>query len=134
MQRILIVTALFCVTGVALAQTTPRVKPGAGGPRSDLVNDDAIRKLYADFTAAWNAHDAAKLASFYTIDGDTVEPDAENFPLALLGWLTGCVMIWSALFTVGNFLYGRMNYAFGLFAVFAVSAVILIRVVRRLWR
>ena len=75
MQRILIVTALFCVTGVALAQTTPRVKPGAGGPRSDLVNDDAIRKLYADFTAAWNAHDAAKLASFYTIDGDTVEPD-----------------------------------------------------------
>jgi Na+/proline symporter len=66
--------------------------------------------------------------------GDTVEPDAENFPLALLGWLTGCVMIWSALFTVGNFLYGRMNYAFGLFAVFAVSAVILIRVVRRLWR
>src|SRR5437667_292909 len=52
-----------------------KAKPGAGGPRSDLVNDEVIRKLYADFTAAWNAHDAHKLASFYTIDGDTVEPD-----------------------------------------------------------
>ena len=59
---------------------------------------------------------------------------AENFPLSLLGWFTGCIMIWSALFTVGNFLYGRMGYAFGLFAVFAVTAVILIRVVQRIWR
>ena len=59
---------------------------------------------------------------------------AENFPLSLLGWFTGCIMIWSALFTVGNFLYGRMGYALGLFAVFAVTAVILIRVVQRIWR
>jgi hypothetical protein len=43
-------------------------------------------------------------------------------------------MIWSALFCVGNFLYGRMNYAFALLAVFSVSAVILIQVIRRLWR
>ena len=55
----------------------------------------------------------------------------ENFPVALLGWFTGCIMIWSALFTVGNFLYGRMNYAFGLLAVFLVTAAILIQVVRR---
>jgi len=59
---------------------------------------------------------------------------AENFPLSLLGWFTGCIMIWSALFTVGNVLYGRMDYAVGLFAVFAVSAAILIQVVRRIWR
>jgi hypothetical protein len=58
----------------------------------------------------------------------------ENFPLSLLGWFTGCIMIWSALFTVGNFLYGRMNYAFGLLAVFVVTGTILIQVVRRLWR
>ena len=74
MKRILLVTALLCVTGAAVGQT-PKARPGAGGPRTDLVNDEAIRKLYADFTAAWNTHDAAKLASFYTIDGDTVEPD-----------------------------------------------------------
>ncbi len=61
------------------------------------------------------------------------EAKSENFPLALLGWLTGCIMIWSALFTVGNFLYGRTGYALGLLAVFTVSALVLIGVVRRLW-
>src|SRR5262245_381935 len=61
-----------------------------------------------------------------------MEP-GDNFPLALTGWLTGCIMIWSALFTVGNFLYGRLDYAFGLLAIFAISSTIVIRVVRRIW-
>ncbi|HLK65855.1 MAG TPA: sodium:solute symporter family protein [Bryobacteraceae bacterium] len=61
------------------------------------------------------------------------EPGAESFTLSLLGWFAGCIMIWSALFTVGNFLYGRMGYALGLFAVFVVTGTILIGVVRRLW-
>ena len=30
----------------------------------------------------------------------------ENIPLSLLGWSTGCVMIWSALFSVGTFFMG----------------------------
>jgi hypothetical protein len=59
---------------------------------------------------------------------------SDNFPMALLGWFAGCTMIWSALFTVGNFLYGRTNYALALLAVFVVSAVIVIEVVRRLWK
>jgi Na+/proline symporter len=56
-----------------------------------------------------------------------------NIPLALVGWVSGCTMIWSSLFTVGNFLYGRMNLALMLLATFAVSCAILISVVRRLW-
>ena len=60
--------------------------------------------------------------------------EGDNFPLALLGWLSGCTMIWSALFTVGNVLYGRTQYAVGLGAVFVVSAVMVQAVVRRLWR
>jgi solute:Na+ symporter, SSS family len=67
-------------------------------------------------------------------DAQATMDRAENFPLSLLGWFAGCIMIWSALFTVGNFLYGRMGYAAALFAVFAVTAVILIRVVQRIWR
>jgi hypothetical protein len=59
---------------------------------------------------------------------------SDNFPMALLGWFAGCTMIWSALFTVGNFLYGRTNYALALLAVFVVSAMIVIEVVRRLWK
>ncbi|MFH1196460.1 MAG: sodium:solute symporter family protein [bacterium] len=57
----------------------------------------------------------------------------ENIPLSLLGWFLGCTMIWSALFTVGNFLYGRLNYAFLLLAVFIVSSGFLIYVVNILW-
>ncbi len=59
--------------------------------------------------------------------------DADNIPLALVGWVSGCTVIWSALFTVGNFLYGRLGYAFFLLGVFAVSGVVLLRVMQRLW-
>jgi SSS family solute:Na+ symporter len=58
----------------------------------------------------------------------------DNFPLALLGWVTGSVLIWAALFTVGNFLYGRLGYAYGLLGVSVVSGMVLISVVKRLWK
>ena len=58
----------------------------------------------------------------------------DNIPLALLGWVMGRTLIWAALFTVGNFLYGRMGYAFGLLAVSIVSGTVLIGVIKRLWR
>lgn len=57
----------------------------------------------------------------------------DHIPMALLGWVAGCAMIWSSLFTVGNFLYGRLPLAFGLLAVFVVSGTALVMVVRRLW-
>ena len=58
---------------------------------------------------------------------------ADNIPLALLGWIAGCTAIWSALFTVGNFLYMRPVAAGVLFAVFVVSALVLASVTRTLW-
>jgi Na+/proline symporter len=57
----------------------------------------------------------------------------ENIPLALAGWAVGTAAIWSALFTVGNFLYGRLNYAFILLGIFIVSGSILLRVINRIW-
>jgi hypothetical protein len=42
-------------------------------------------------------------------------------------------MIWSALFTVGNFLYGRMTYAYILLGIFIASGLVLIKVINRLW-
>lgn len=57
----------------------------------------------------------------------------DSMPQALLGWVAGCTVIWSALFTVGNILYGRTAQALALGAVFVVSGLILIRVVNRLW-
>jgi solute:Na+ symporter, SSS family len=81
------------------------------GPGWKRVRDAA--GISAQQAAAWSQH--------------------ENVPLSLLGWSTGCIMIWSALFAVGNFLYGRMNYTFALLAIFVVSAGLLMRVINRLW-
>jgi SSS family solute:Na+ symporter len=58
----------------------------------------------------------------------------DNISLAMVGWVTGATVIWSGLFLVGNFLYGRVGYVIGIGSVFLVSAAILIRVVNRLWK
>jgi hypothetical protein len=58
----------------------------------------------------------------------------DNIPMAMLGWLAGSVVIWSSLFTVGNFLYGRTGTALALLGVFAVSGMVLLNVTRKLWR
>jgi SSS family solute:Na+ symporter len=58
----------------------------------------------------------------------------DNLPLAMLGWVAGCSVIWSGLFTVGNLLYGRVGYTIGLAAVLLFSGSVLIAVIRRLWK
>jgi hypothetical protein len=57
----------------------------------------------------------------------------ENIPLALVGWSAGCAVIWSSLFAVGNFLYGRTGMALALVAVFVVCGLILLKVINTLW-
>jgi solute:Na+ symporter, SSS family len=58
----------------------------------------------------------------------------DNIPLALLGWMSGCVAIWSALFSVGTFLYGRMAQAGVLLATFIGSTLVLLWVTSKLWK
>jgi len=52
---------------------------------------------------------------------------------ATLGWISGCLTIWSSLFAIGNFLYGRAPTALALTAVFVLSGSVLLYVVNRLW-
>jgi SSS family solute:Na+ symporter len=57
---------------------------------------------------------------------------------AFVGWIAGCVVIWSSLFAIGNFLYAagdpkRLTMAWILTGVFAVSGYILLRITRQLW-
>jgi hypothetical protein len=61
------------------------------------------------------------------------EGDRENIPMALLGWVAGCAAIWSALFAVGNFLYGRTPAALILTSIFIVSGLTVTRIVSSLW-
>ena len=56
-----------------------------------------------------------------------------NIPLALAGWVCGCTTVWSALFCLGNYLYGRMDYATILGVIFVASGASLIFVINRLW-
>jgi Na+/proline symporter len=58
---------------------------------------------------------------------------SDNMGTATLGWVAGCATIWSSLFAIGNFLYGRTQLALVLTAVFVVSGLVLITVTNRLW-
>ncbi len=120
-QQLLITIGITTVCWIAMAYL---------GPRTDeAVLVDFYRKV-RPFGPGW---EAIRIKAGISAE-DRADEEAQNFPRALLGWVSGCIMIWSALFMVGNFLYGRMGYTFALLAVFAVSAVALIRVVARLWR
>jgi Na+/proline symporter len=57
----------------------------------------------------------------------------DNIGMATLGWVSGCVVIWSSLFAIGNFLYGRTGPALTLTAIFVVSGLALVYVIRHLW-
>jgi SSS family solute:Na+ symporter len=58
---------------------------------------------------------------------------SDHMGMATLGWVSGCLVIWSSLFAIGNFLYGRMSLALTLTAVFVASGLTLLYVVNHLW-
>jgi Na+/proline symporter len=101
------------------------------GPQTDRQTLIEFYQKIRPFGPGW-----APIRQELALSGKDQELEAtgENIPLALLGWVAGCTAIWSSLFAVGNYLYGRMDYAYGLTAVFVVSGLVLIRVVNRLWR
>jgi SSS family solute:Na+ symporter len=96
------------------------------GPQTDRATLVNFYKKVRPFGPGWKAvrKEAGELGT---------APSGDNIPLALIGWVSGVTMIWSSLFAVGNFLYGRMDYALWLTLTFAVSSTVLIVVVSRLW-
>jgi hypothetical protein len=57
----------------------------------------------------------------------------ESIPFCIVGWLCGTMFIWSALFTIGNFLYGRTGYAILLSCISLLSGAVMLFVIRKLW-
>jgi SSS family solute:Na+ symporter len=53
--------------------------------------------------------------------------------MATLGWISGCAVIWSALFAIGNFLYFRYLNAGVLTVAFLISGSVLLYVTNHLW-
>jgi SSS family solute:Na+ symporter len=98
------------------------------GPETDRGTLIAFYLKVRPFGPGW-----APIREAAGVTDEQTRSSRENIPMALLGWATGCVAIWSGLFTLGNFLYGRTVPALVLLVTFMVSGIVLIRVVNRLW-
>jgi hypothetical protein len=97
-------------------------------PQTDLATLIAFYKKTRPFGPGWR-----KIRLAAGLSASESAGARNNIPLALLGWVAGCSTIWSSLFTIGNFLYGRLNYALFLLIVFIVSAMALLFVIHALW-
>ena len=97
------------------------------GPQTDRAVLKSFYRKVRPVGPGWSAI-RAELGPL-TDDGGS----RENIPLALIGWVAGCTAIWSGLFVVGNFLYGRIGYALVLTAIFIVSGLTVIKVMATLW-
>jgi solute:Na+ symporter, SSS family len=98
------------------------------GPRTDRDVLIAFYRKVRPVGPGWKAIRAES-----GIVESSIVAAGDNIPLALLGWFAGCITIWSSLFTIGNFLYGRTDLALLLAGVFVVSGGALLYVVNRLW-
>ncbi len=98
------------------------------GPETDRQTLIEFYKKIRPFGPGWS-----NIRQEAGISVQEAQATGQNIPLGLIGWVAGCTMIWSSLFTVGNFLYGRMNYALMLLGVFIASGLVLLRVINRLW-
>jgi Na+/proline symporter len=98
------------------------------GPQNDRATLISFFRKVRPFGPGWRG-----VRQEAGVSNDEASATHENIPLALAGWVSGCTVIWSALFAVGNYLYGRMNYALVLTGVFAMGALVLFAVINRLW-
>jgi solute:Na+ symporter, SSS family len=98
------------------------------GPKTDRQTLIAFYKKVRPFGPGWR-----RIRQEAGVTEQEAAATHENIPLALLGWTAGCTVIWSSLFAVGNFLYGRLPQAAILVAVFVGSGLLLIWVIKRLW-
>ena len=70
--------------------------------------------------------------------GDAEVAQENRIGAAFVGWIAGCIVIWSSLFAIGNFLYAsgdpsRLTTAWILSGVLLVSGVVLLKVTQQLW-
>jgi len=101
------------------------------GPATDRDTLVAFYRKVRPFGPGW---EPIRIAAGITDREAAEAAKHENIPLALAGWTSGCMVIWSSLFAIGNFLYGRHGYAAALSIVFLVSGMVLIAVINRLWK
>lgn len=98
------------------------------GPPTDEKTLIAFYRLVRPFGPGWRR--IRQAAGFSGAEERTTH---ENIPLALAGWVAGCMVIWSGLFSLGNFLYGRMTTAVFLLSVLLAAGCLLLGIIKQLW-
>ena len=138
------------ITAVAV----PKLMPGTGFATTTIIQVGITTVAWLITAFVGPATDRATLISFVqkvkpagpgwtAIRAAAGISDAEvalenNIGAAFLGWVAGCLVIWSSLFAIGNFLYAsgdpsRLTSAWVLTGICAVSGFTLLRVTQRLW-
>ncbi len=101
------------------------------GPQTDRATLVDFYKRVRPFGPGWRR---IRIAAGVSEQEAATYAREDNIPLAMAGWVAGTLLVWSALFTVGNYLYGRMGYTMALGAVMVLSGSAVIWVTQRLWR
>jgi hypothetical protein len=63
-----------------------------------------------------------------------VPASPDSLPQALLGWVLGCALVYSALFGAGNFIYGNVTAGVVCAVVFALSLIGVGSILSAIWR
>ena len=142
------------VASLITAVAVPKLMPGAGFATVTLVQVGITTVMWLITAFVGPKTDRATLISFVQkvkpagpgwtdiraaagiSDGEVA---VENrIGAAFVGWISGCVVIWSSLFAIGSFLYApgdptRWSTAWILTGVCVVSGLVLLRVTKQLW-
>jgi len=124
----LVIPTHYALILTVLATTAVWVLTAFLGPKTDPQTLVKFYRKVRPFGPGWEP--IRKEAGLSRAEARTA---GDNFPVALVGWVSGSLTIWSALFMVGNFLYGRTTYALVLLGIFIASGLVLLRVINRLW-
>ncbi len=116
------------------------------GHQALLITVGVTTLLWVVVTIVTRPTDRATLLAFYRLvrpagpgwrsvrEEARVSAAPDSIAHALLGWVLGIVAVYSALFGMGSFLYGRMAHASLFLVAFVVSTLALARLLPRLWR
>ncbi|MGH7617941.1 MAG: Na+:solute symporter, partial [Gemmatimonadaceae bacterium] len=140
------IAAMISSFVVALAFFVAR-KSGAQVPEhvSLLITVAATTVVWVATTLVAPPTDRETLARFYTAvrpagpgwaairDASGLASSPDSLPQALLGWVFGCLLVYSALFGTGSLLYGRVPQFTIWLVVFIASSAGVFGVLRGFW-
>lgn len=117
-QTIVFGAALTTVTWIIATFITP------------TTDDETLRSFYQKIKPGgpgWN-----KVVLKAQQDGVPLEPVQDNLPLQILCMIIGCIMVYAALFSIGNLIYGNQALGFSMLGVSIVGAFILFKVWKKI--